>query len=504
MIFTKGQRVYLEVGKITKNSFYTGYPVYRIFEVIDPLKTKTVNDSGFRAVSAQLYWNPIVKESPKKWIPYKTDDEFGLYLRSDYPDLVTSPMTLSLLATPSANQGTIPIKTTTTGTYDDLGPGSFFRFDSPSGNVGIYKSTEQTVPFNLLKYIDSNPYKTSSIRVWIKTSAPGTSRETGVTYWYHPSKKHMYVIPVYFDPETARRDRSGRPSISGLDQGEFFIDSIRQGKILALLADGLSLEQAIARVDRIIRPDTPSRSGAQNQESGQGTSSAAEVAVVTRIRGNYGFVSGVEPEGNDPQIVQYYSSDRSVQPSVSRHFFRPKPNEISYDNLGSEWTEIERAGRVPMIDWKNFKLMKISFSFLVLPDDTYRTGAFGQTADEGITLSIDDKLEQLRNMASRPFPVTLFGFDGLITNPNPYSFSEGSGVQFTISDLRISSMMRTPNGKINRATCEISLQELPLEYTKIIALPKLQIRSEPGTPTTPATELGEKNRKATQRLGEIK
>ena len=185
----------------------------------------------------------------------------------------------------------------------------------------------------------------------------------------------------------------------------------------------------------------------------------------------------------------------------ARHIFTPKPNQINYQNIGSEWTEIERSGRIPLVDWKNYKLMRVSFQFLVIPDETYRLGAFGETADDGITLSIDTKLEVLRNIAARPYPVILYGFDDILANANPYSMSTGAGVQFAITDFSITSMMRTPNGSINRAQCDITLQEVPIEYINIISLPKL-IPGQVIKPRQPGEELipGERT-KLTQDAG---
>ncbi len=125
--------------------------------------------------------------------------------------------------------------------------------------------------------------------------------------------------------------------------------------------------------------------------------------------------------------------------------------------------------------------------FLVIPDETYRLGAFGETANDGITLSIDSKLEVLRNIAARPYPVILYGFDELLANANPFSMSSGAGVQFAITDFSITSMMRTPNGGINRAQCDITLQEVPIEYINIISLPKL-VPGQTIKPTTPGEE----------------
>ena len=66
--------------------------------------------------------------------------------------------------------------------------------------------------------------------------------------------------------------------------------------------------------------------------------------------------------------------------------------------------------------------------------------------------------------------------------------STGAGVQFVIQELTISSLMRTATGAINRATCSVTLQEVPIEYINIISLPKLvpgQIITPPPTINPP-------------------
>jgi hypothetical protein len=71
--------------------------------------------------------------------------------------------------------------------------------------------------------------------------------------------------------------------------------------------------------------------------------------------------------------------------------------------------------------------------------------------------------------------------------------STGAGVQFVINELTVSSLIRTATGSINRATCDITLQEVPIEYINIISLPKLvpgQII--PPVPTTSTPDFGER------------
>jgi hypothetical protein len=273
------------------------------------------------------------------------------------------------------------------------------------------------------------------------------------------------------------------------------VEEIRNGRVIASVETGKSPAQAEAEVDGVdtaaaataegiqngvVQVSTGSVAGTTRNANGtvpdNGTSTGATGAIIrtsVKVRGNFGFVNPGQVTGTEPQMVQYYKSTGSQLTEPDRHIFIPKPNQINYQNLGSEWTEIDRAGRIPLVDWKNFRLMKVSFQFIVIPDQTYRLGAFGETADDGITISIDDKLEKLRNMAARPYPVILYGFDDLLTNTSEFVMSGGSGVQFVIQELTISSIIRTPTGSINRATCDITLQEVPIELINLISLPKL-------------------------------
>jgi hypothetical protein len=76
-------------------------------------------------------------------------------------------------------------------------------------------------------------------------------------------------------------------------------------------------------------------------------------------------------------------------------------------------------------------------------------------------------------MATRPFPVTLFGFDDMLTHQLRFPLTQSRGVEFAIAEFTISSVHRTGTGEINRATCDITLQELPLEKITLIEMPKL-------------------------------
>jgi hypothetical protein len=187
--------------------------------------------------------------------------------------------------------------------------------------------------------------------------------------------------------------------------------------------------------------------------------------------------AGAEGEGgagssDRPQMVQVYTNPDGTLSSVPARFeFSYRPNSVNYSNIGSEWTEIARVNNSPLLDFRSFKLMKISFEFLVGDNNNIFT-------------SCDEQLRTLRTMALRPFPVTFLGFDAMFGERLVYpSFSGGSGIEFAIVDMSIVSVQRaradagafgqTPTGEINRATVSLTLQELPKEVQSLIQLPKL-------------------------------
>jgi hypothetical protein len=446
--------------------------------------------AGWIRLNTKEYWNPK-PEFTKKLQEYFLNDEYILQIfgaRNTGPN-ESDPSGVSSSRLADANARSEP-------SYKASDVGTSKLWES-----SIYRATFQYVQWDELKKTfqssgakGENPYGGSSVQVWVKVIGTGTTSENGQTYWYHPVSQKFFSIP---------------PSVDYLIGaiGNSTEDSLKEGKILALIAQGNTRAQAIALIDS--PPPTPGAAGAgasgirNNGSAGgvnqngslseQSTAPKAAIKATVRVRGNFGFVAPGEPEGGEPQMVQYYKSGDSQLQTTARHYFLPKPNQINYQNLGSEWTEIERVGRIPLVDWKNYRLMKVSFQFLVIPENTYRTGAFGETADDGITISIDEKLENLRNMAARPYPVILYGFDDLLINANPFSMSTGAGVQFVINELTVSSLIRTATGSINRATCDITLQEVPIEYINIISLPKLvpgQII--PPVPTTSTPDFGER------------
>jgi len=495
-IYSTGSIHYKEIyktGLYDVSIKFKGAPIYGLFKVVDSklAKPDDPTGAGWVRVNYVEYWRPK-PEFSKLFQIYVNNDEYNAYV---YGRRELGPNQLDPSGVETSSLAKIDSISKPSYSFAVPGTSRLFTGSGVAG-VAVYRATPEYVLWEDLKKTSQtsnakgeNPYGRANVQVWVKVTGTGTTSENGQTYWYHPLFQTFYVIP------------SNVPYLVAA-VGNATKDSLTEGKILALIAQGSTRAQAIALIDSTTAdPGSPGAGGGpgagsgkkgKNQNGSQSEESAAPKAAIkatVRVRGNFGFVAPGEPEGGEPQMVQYYKSGDSQLQTTARHFFSPKPNQINYQNLGSEWTEIERVGRIPLVDWKNYRLMKVSFQFLVIPDNTYRTGAFGETADDGITFSIDEKLENLRNMAARPYPVILYGFDDLLINSNPFSMSTGAGVQFVISELTISSLIRTATGSINRATCDITLQEVPIEYINIISLPKLvpgQIIPPPPTLVPPA------------------
>ena len=509
-MLVNGSVHYKEVRRLSRldvASLYKGFPIYRKFKVIDAKVAKENEPIGAGWVPQadyQEYWNPF-PQFTKQYREYSTDDEHTLqkYAGRSVSPNSSDPNGVDVSALGKPNAQSKP-------SYSFATPGTSRLFTGQSVSAfGLYRAAPEYVLWEDLKKTSQttsakgeNPYGGANVQVWVKVSGTNVTKDSGQTFWYHPLLQKFFVIPSnvsYLVAAVGNRTK----------------DSLTEGKILALIVQGNTRAQAIAIIESPVQaagsPGESGSAGSGNAGSGnaggggagvnqngsqseQSSSPKAAIKATVRVRGNFGFVAPGEPEGAGPQMVQYYKSGDSQLQTTSRHYFLPKPNQVNYQNLGSEWTEIERVGRIPLVDWKNYKLMKVSFQFLVIPDNTYRTGAFGENADDGITFSIDDKLENLRNMAARPYPVILYGFDDLLINSNPFSMSTGAGVQFVINELTISSLIRTSTGSINRATCDITLQEVPIEYINIISLPKLvpgQIIPPP--PTLVPPEFGQRD-----------
>lgn len=221
------------------------------------------------------------------------------------------------------------------------------------------------------------------------------------------------------------------------------------------------------------------------------------------VRGLIGYQPPPSAIGDSPQLVQKYqytqvSADSNgvetmeLIPTERRFVFPFAPKDVTYSNLSSVWTEISRSGRHPIVDWTNFQLLKVSFTFELVDRNSTDPG---QPRDGfGLFYSIDEKINILRQMATAPYPVSFLNMDTFFSKELRYPlYTQGRGVEFVITDFAVQSVQRTPAqsfgglssiqpNQISRASCTITLQECPIEQVDIISIPQITICSKEKCP----------------------
>lgn len=396
--------------------------------------------------------------------------------------------------------------------------GGRYQLDSVGISSFVYANEIYTITSDVFNWSDTglpdnkNPYKTNVLYKWRKQS--DTLQANYTPYWYQPVQKRFYpvskVIAAAQYGELYSFDRYSK--FTGEAQ-ELNLENFTKRRIEQLELKGLSKREAlelIAADDAAAEKAEVSAAAAKGESSNtsrkttttsktnsklataqaeyaqqdNGTKNRAVVATIKKSINSRILALG---DNTKAEMVQYYrATDGNYSLTPDRFQFRYYPNNVSYTDLGANWTEIDRVNNTPFVDFRNFKLMKISFEFVV-GDNT------------NLMTSCDDELKMLRQMAARPESVIFLGMDKMFTEQLIYpSWTGGSGIEFAIVDLTINSVQRvqqppdsnspsSPRGEIARATCNLTIQELPLEGPNLIVLPRL---TDVKTPTIPPSTPG--------------
>jgi len=280
------------------------------------------------------------------------------------------------------------------------------------------------------------------------------------------------------------------------------IKSLTAARIQALVDKGVDISVAKARIAgdaQIAYLTTLAKpvAGGTNSGGGNGNTNSPtgpdvkKTQKITITRGLVGYMPPPSARSTRPQLVQQYrytettyseNSKQSVSTQVEIdpliYEFPFTPREITYSGLGSTWTEIARAGNFPIVDWQSYQLLKISFNF-----DVVDRSSLPGTTGFGLVDSVDGQLNVLRKMALAPYPVSFLNMDEIMSKELRYPlFTKGRGVEFVINDFTITSVQRTggAQSQISRASCSMTLQEIPIENANIVYMP-------PITPCKPKT-----------------
>ena len=174
-------------------------------------------------------------------------------------------------------------------------------------------------------------------------------------------------------------------------------------------------------------------------------------------------------------ITQFDPVKLSRQRIIRRHIFDIVPNSFEFSQLSSTWNEVERSGNYPIVDWSKYNLTKCSFRFLVASRRVDAINNQTTTVNDGMDISIERELENIRAMAGSPFPVVFNNLNKLISTSYRFPYLENTrNIQWIIADLSINATRLTPNGKgIAAAEVSVTLNEYPVIARDIIALPPL-------------------------------
>jgi hypothetical protein len=222
----------------------------------------------------------------------------------------------------------------------------------------------------------------------------------------------------------------------------------------------------------------------------------------TRVRfPNNRIGSVLNQTTNRPYFLQRFSySGKDGLVNVRRKFvLEIVPNSLEFSQLSSTWSEIERSSQYSLVDWSKNNLLKVSFRFLVAANNTVQNGGRHDTFN-GLELSIDDELENLRNLAATKVPVQLVNFTDYLTNTYRYPFiSKSEGIYFIINEMSVSATRFTNKNQnafdrsgsiknVAAAEVTVTLTEYPKRPDQpIVALPALtlQVNIPPAPETTP-------------------
>jgi hypothetical protein len=461
---------YKEVRKTQPGAgvIYSGYPIYHLYKNVPggtPIRLDEVE-----------YWMPL--PGLTKYKEYTAGDENVIATRVKY-----EPRLESLVKKVPRH-------------YTDR----YAVYTHKYYGTKLFVATGRTKLYPLSP--STNPYSYRNIQIWVESKETYTDTYDSYgtlivpSYWYHPFKNEFYPFgnlqtfgitdTQYLIDTIFSRDTSGQSNESLMANT---VESIRISQVYELISQGKSREEAVALINAQAQRTLAVRESESlitpKASTARQIAKSKTIAVTLNTVKKNGISATSVAASQTPKLVQTTTSGQT--PLV--YEFVHRPNQITYSSLGSDWTPIDRAANRPMVDWKSYKLMSVSFSFIVASDIS---GNLDDALDNKvITTSVDEQLKNLRQMASSPFPVVFMGFDKLLSEPVRYPFNNDSaskGSLFVIADLNVSSIYRSSTGAISRASCDITLTEYPQELIKLIEFPKL--KPIPEVPPPPPGDKG--------------
>ncbi len=254
----------------------------------------------------------------------------------------------------------------------------------------------------------------------------------------------------------------------------------RNGGVTNPLSDG----EGHFTISRTNTPTAATGSQSGNASTATASKTTPPTPAVSKliVRAPVGYTKPGEMVGEKPYIQQV----GTYLDEPHKYHFRNIPNTVSYQGLGSRWVEIPRKGDFPIVEWSDWALMKVSFDFLI----AHNTLDGNEGQGDGLYKDVSWDLDQLRQMAQRPLPVSIFGMDQLFAIQMKRAQTTGRAMQFVIANFTVKSARRVVgegDKQIAAAQCSLTLQEIPIEKMRVVEM-SMPPMSGPQVPGEPAEE----------------
>ena len=301
------------------------------------------------------------------------------------------------------------------------------------------------------------------------------------------------------DPNAYRTDANGAMGFGGRgNPNQFAVVNTDPAAVVSTV--GASGPSGASGTPNTGRGSRNSNTRGGGKKDNKGKKSPGPVKTVVNIKSKDPFTRAnvdlkkIEEMPYMKQVINNFSAAENSRQSIERyHAFEMMPNSFEFSQLSSAWNEVARSGNYPLVDWSNYQLTKVSFRFLVVAKQLgtskeYEKGVLTKTTqsivNDGLLVSIDEQLENIRAMAGTPSPITLYNVNNLLTTTYRYPYtSNARNMQWVINDASITATRLTEGGKhISAAEVSLTLTEYPVIAREIIGLPPLT----PDNPPPPA------------------
>lgn len=180
---------------------------------------------------------------------------------------------------------------------------------------------------------------------------------------------------------------------------------------------------------------------------------------------NVNVLAGSRQSTGGQYPIMFAAKSASSQDDLSFEFPFP-PEQVGYRDVGLEMSQIERAGKTPLIAVSRFKLKQVDLQFMVaIPFD-------------GLRIDIEEDVQTLERIAKSGRPVWFYNFDRFLSDTFSNTLTQSSFF-WSITDMSFNSVRRNAAQRIVQAEVSLSIIENRNPAITVIELPKINYTDNP-------------------------